>query len=138
MPYLTTTVMGHRWTPRMALVNFNNFFFFLVKHLYCLIYHPLKNTSVPWTFFFGWFLYRRSLAFISWSSTHVLSWITRAPSVQGAFPMSIYVVATTGTRTPTAAIQTTSAYASTTSATRTPLTFQYLACKKIVENYGLD
>ena len=34
--------------------------------------------------------------------------------------MSIFVAATTGTRTPTASMQTTSAYASTTSATPTP------------------
>ena len=44
---------------------------------------------VPTFFSFsGRFLYRRSLAGLSWSSTHILFWITGAPSVQGAFPMS--------------------------------------------------
>ena len=48
-------------------------------------------------------------------------WIIGAPSVQGAFPMSISVAATPGTRTLTGAMQTSSANALTKSATPTPL-----------------
>ena len=86
---------------------------------------------------FFWFLYRRSSAIMSWSSTHVLFWNHWGTFCAGGHPSSIFVAATAGTRTPTGSMQTTSANALTISAIPTPKSrCLNLRCPKDVLHQG--
>ena len=90
----------------------------------------LHNTVFPlfiylfiYLFFF---LYRRSSAFISWSSNHVLCLEHWGTFCAGGHPNVIFVAATARTRIPTGSMQTTSIVVSTTSATLTPSYLSFL------------
>ena len=91
-------------------------------------------------FFLFSFLYRRSSAIMSWSSTHVLFRTIGLPSVQGVTPTSIFLSAPAWTQTMTGSMQTTTANALTTSATPTPyLSVCHVHVKlcAIVLSYGI-
>ena len=81
--------------------------------------------------YFVGFLHRRSLAFIGWSSTHVLFLDHRGTFCAGGLPNVNFVAATPGTQTPMGAMQTSNANASTTSATPTPQCIVKTPCCRV-------